>query len=223
MKKEIVGLIPVKGDSDRIKQKNFRPFCGTNLFELKLNQLKNAVGFSDIVVSSENEKILETARSYGYTIHERNPKYSTSHISMSEVYSNIASEIRGEHIAWINVTNPLVAGSEYTKVLQAYDAMSPDHDCLLTAYELRSNIFWKNKPLNFSRSPWPRSQDLDPALILSFAINVLKRIDLINWGSCVGEKPYFHLCNPIVSWDIDVQEDFDFCESVYKQMYDLGR
>jgi len=218
MKKEVIGLVPVKGDSDRVEKKNLRPFCDTNLFELKLAQLRDAVGFADIVVSSENSQILDTAKNAGYTAHERDPRYATSHVSMSEVYSNIASEIEGEHIAWINVTNPLVEGFEYSKALQAYDALPTENDCLLSAYEFRSNIIWKNKPLNFPRSPWPRSQDLDPILILSFVINILKRKDLIAWGSCVGLKPYYHLCDTLTSWDIDDKNDFEFCELVYKQI-----
>ena len=39
MSKEIVGLIPVKGSSERIKMKNLRKFGDTSLFELKLSQL----------------------------------------------------------------------------------------------------------------------------------------------------------------------------------------
>ena len=36
MKKiEIVGIVPVKANSERIKKKNLRQFGNTNLFELK--------------------------------------------------------------------------------------------------------------------------------------------------------------------------------------------
>ena len=34
--KEIVGLVPVKGSSDRIPRKNLRKFSNTSLYELKL-------------------------------------------------------------------------------------------------------------------------------------------------------------------------------------------
>ena len=52
MKGTIVGLVTVKGSSDRVKQKNLRSFCNTSLLELKLNQLKDVKGFNDIIVSS---------------------------------------------------------------------------------------------------------------------------------------------------------------------------
>ena len=53
---EVVGLVPVKGSSDRVKRKNLRKFHNTNLFELKLKQLKKTKKFKNIIVSSENEK-----------------------------------------------------------------------------------------------------------------------------------------------------------------------
>ena len=66
MKGTIVGLVPVKGSSDRVKQKNLRSFCNTSLLELKLNQLKNVKGFNDIIVSSEDEEVLKVAESKGF-------------------------------------------------------------------------------------------------------------------------------------------------------------
>ena len=39
-KLDIVGIVPVKANSERVKKKNLRKFGDTNLFELKLKQLK---------------------------------------------------------------------------------------------------------------------------------------------------------------------------------------
>ena len=50
MKKiEIVGIIPVKANSERVKKKNLRKFGKTNLFELKLKQLKKTKNFQHIL------------------------------------------------------------------------------------------------------------------------------------------------------------------------------
>ena len=78
MKKEIVGLIPVKGNSERIKQKNLRRFGDTTLFELKLRQLQNSKGFTDIIVSSENQEVLDTAKQYGFRKGIQNTQQVTS-------------------------------------------------------------------------------------------------------------------------------------------------
>jgi CMP-N-acetylneuraminic acid synthetase len=217
MKKEIVGLVPVKGQSERVIEKNTRNFHNTTLLELKLDQLSNTQGFENIIVSSEDSSILQIANKKGFDTHHRDPKYSTSKVPMSDVYSYIASEITGENIAWINVTNPLVETEIYDNAIEIYNELDTGYDCLLSAIELRENFFYQGKAINFDRSPWPRSQDLSPVLSLSFSINILKRDDMVRWGSCVGTSPYFYCLDKIDSWDIDNQEDFDFCEMIYQQ------
>lgn len=217
MSGEIVGLIPVKGSSERVKAKNIRKFHDTSLYELKLKQLSETNGFDRIIVSSEDEQILETATANGFDIHKRDPKYSTSEIPMSDVYSYIASEITGEHIAWINVTNPLAESKIYDDAVKKYRKLDLDqYDCLLSASEVQEYLFHKGNHLNFQPNPWPKSQDLSDVYALSFVINILKRKDMVKWGSCVGEKPYLYVLDRVDSWDVDFQEDFDFCEMMYR-------
>ncbi len=216
-KKEIIGLIPVKTKSDRVKNKNTRKFGNTSLYEHKLIQLKKTKYFDNLIVSSENDKILNKAKNLGFDIHKRNKKYCTSKIPMSDVYKNIASEINGEYIAWINVTNPLFEPILYDKAILKFKKMNKSkYDCLLSTFKIQDYFYFKNKPINFKSFPWPRSQDLIGLESLSFAINILKRKNMIKWGSCVGKKPLLMEFPQLNSWDIDFDHDFKFCEAIYK-------
>ena len=219
MTKEIIGLIPVKGSSERVQMKNLRKFGDTSLYELKLDQISKVTGFEKVIVSSESDKVLSIAKEKGFDTHERNPKFSTNEIPMSDVYSNIASEIDGENIAWINVTNPLADADCYSNAIKYFNNMNKEFDCLLSVTNVQDYLFYDGKPINFKRNPWQKSQDLSGVAEMSFVINILKRIDMINWGSCVGNKPYLYYLNKLESWDIDFQEDFDFCEMIYKQKF----
>ncbi len=217
MDEEIVALIPVKGSSERIKNKNARPFHDTNLYELKLKHLKNVKGFSHVIISSEDNRMLEIAKSNGFDVHIRDPKYSTSTIPMSDVYSYIASEIKGEHIAWVNVTNPLAESSVYERAINEYNQMDAKYDCLLSVSEIQEYLFCQGKPVNFQPNPWQKSQDLKGVCAMSFVINILRREDMVRWGSCVGLNPYLFYLDRVTSTDVDFQENFNFCEMVYKQ------
>ncbi|MDA7606182.1 hypothetical protein N8726_01095 [Pelagibacteraceae bacterium] len=213
---KIVGIIPVKAHSVRVKKKNTRKFANTNLLQLKLSQLKKTKNFSNFLVSSESKKILTIAKKNGFLTHLRDPYYSTSKVPMSEVYSYIASSIEAEHVAWINVTNPLAGPEIYDKAATIYKKIYKKYDSLLSAIENYENYFYNKKPINFKPTPWPRSQDLKPLISLPFVINILKRKDLIKRGSCVGKKPYFYILNSTDAKDIDNQEDFMFCETIFK-------
>ena len=220
MKKiEIEGIIPVKASSERVKQKNLRKFANTNLYELKLTQLKKTKKFKNFIISSESKKVLEIAKNYGFKTHFRDKYYSTSSVPMSEVYKNLGQQATTEYVAWINVTNPLAGPEIYDNAVKIYKKIYKKYDCLLSAIENKQNYFFKNKPINFKPSPWPRSQDLEPLISLPFVINILKKKDLIKWGSCVGKKPFFYELDPELAIDIDNQQQFDFCEMIYKKKF----
>jgi N-acylneuraminate cytidylyltransferase len=215
---EIEGIIPVKTYSERVKNKNLRKFADTSLYELKLKHLSKTKEFKNFIVSSESKKVLNIASKFGFKTHLRDKYFSTSIVSMSEVYSHLASQSNCEHVAWINVTNPLANHSIYDEAAKVYKKkiIDSNYDCLVSAIENKENFFYKNKAINFKPSPWPRSQDLTPLLSLPFVINILKKKDLIRWGSCVGKKPYFYILNSLIASDIDSQQNFDYCEFIYK-------
>ena len=215
-KKKIVAIVPVKGNSVRVKKKNLKKLENLKLFKIKLSQLKKTNCFEKIIVSSENKKILNYAKMNGFSTHLRDRYFSTSKVSMSEVYRNIASEIDGEYIAWINVTNPLCDEYIYQSAVKKFKKISKNYDCFLSAVKNKQNYFLKNKPINFKRSPWPRSQDLEPLISLPFVISILKRKDMVKWGSCVGKKPFFYFLNSLVATDIDDQPSFQIAELLYK-------
>ena len=213
----IVAIVPVKGNSVRVKKKNLTKFANSNLFKIKLKQLKKTDCFKKIIISSESKKILNYAKKNGFGIHLRDRFFSTSKVPMSDVYKNIASEVDGEYIAWINVTNPLCDEYIYQSAVKKFKTISKNYDCFLSAVKNKQNYFYKNKPINFKRSPWPRSQDLQPLISLPFAISILKRKDMVKWGSCVGKKPFFYFLNSLVATDIDDQSSFKIAELLYKK------
>ena len=213
----IVAMIPVKGDSERVPKKNIRPFADTTLIELKIKQTKESGAFDEIVVSSEDGKILELASKMGVSIHERDPKYSTSDVPMSDVYSYLAESVQWSDIAWVNVTNPLIGEDAYQEAVKQYRSMPSEKDSLISVCELKEYVFHNEKPVNFEPYPWPRSQDLKGLAIPTFAISILKTTDLIERGTLIGENPFFFFMDPLDSTDIDYMHDFWLCELIYQK------
>ena len=213
---KITAVLPVKANSERLPNKNNHKFLNTTLLEHKLEQLRD-VPFDKIIVSSEDASILGIADFHGYEFHKRDPKYSTPDVPMSEVYRHIASEVEGDHIAWINVPSPLVGTHIYKDALKTFREMPAYYNCLLSCYNLQKYVMWKDKPLNFNPYPWVQSQTLKGLYALSFAINIRHRTDIIKYGTLVGDRPYLYMIDPITSTKIDYKHDLDFCEIIWKQ------
>ncbi len=124
---------------------------------------------------------------------------------MSDVYSYIASEIKGEHIAWVNVTNPLAEASVYEKAIKEYNHMDVKFDCLLSVYEVKDYLFYNGKPVNFQPNPWPKSQDLTGVCAMSYVINILRRFtpEIVVLDGSVPVWKAGKLANEFIKYDID--------------------
>jgi CMP-N,N'-diacetyllegionaminic acid synthase len=64
-KYNILGVIPARGGSKGVPRKNIRFLCGKPLLCYMLNSALNSRMISDVVVSSEDNKILNVAYNYG--------------------------------------------------------------------------------------------------------------------------------------------------------------
>lgn len=214
----IKALIAVRSGSVRVKNKNIRPFAGTTLLELKINQLKRVSGLDGIIINSNDDQMLKIASELGCEIVKRDEYYASNSVSMSEVYKNMAENCNCDVIAYINCTNPLIKDSTIEAAINYYFEMD-GFDSLNSAHLIKEFLFLDNKPVNYDLLNQPRSQDLPDYYALNFAINIISREKMIECKNVVGKCPYIYGIDEVEATDIDNQIDFDFAEYVYKTQY----
>lgn len=217
----ITALVAVKGDSERVPKKNIRKFSNSSLLEIKLQQLESSCVFKEILVSSESDEVLAKVRPFNVSVHKRDPYYSTSEVPMSEVYEYLASQVKTDYIAWIPVTNPLVDENIYREAVDTFLTMDHnEYDSLLSVNEIKEYLYYNNEPINFTRDPWLRSQDLTGVCAINFAINIISKKNMIKNRATMGERPKFFYIPKKNAIDIDYMEDFIFAELIFKQLKD---
>jgi N-acylneuraminate cytidylyltransferase len=220
-KGKVTALIAVKANSDRVENKNIRPFANSNLLEIKLAQIESLDIFDEVIVSSESDVVLSMCEPYNVKTHKRDRFYATSEVPMSDVYEYLAKFVKTEYIAWIPVTNPLVSGQIYKDAVTAFKTMDHKiHDSLLSVNSVQEYLYYNDKPLNFTLEPWQRSQDLVGTFAINFAINILSKKNMIEFRSTVGRKPLFFTIDKSIALDIDYMEDFILAEILYKSKKD---
>ena len=80
MKKgKLTAVIPVRAGSQRVKNKNTKPFADSNLLKIKLKTLKKISMIDNIVVNSDSDEMLDIALSYGVSTHKREEYYAEMH------------------------------------------------------------------------------------------------------------------------------------------------
>ncbi len=213
----IKALIAVRSGSQRVKNKNLRPFAGSTLLELKILQLKRIHQFDAIVVNSNDDEMLKIASHMGCETVKRNEYYASNEVSMSDVYKNMAENIDCEIIAYINVTNPLIEDETIIKSIETYYKLRAKYDSLNSAHLIKEFLFKDNLPINYDLRHQPRSQDLPDIMALNFAVNILERNTMIENKNVVGVSPYLFCIDEVEATDIDNEIDFAFSEYIFKR------
>ncbi len=214
---KIKALVAVRSGSQRVVNKNIRPFAGSSLLEIKLNQLKRIPNIDGIVVNSNDDKMLEIASNMGCEVVKRDEYYASNQVSMSEVYRNMAENVNADVIAYINATNPLLNDRTIVRAIENYKKNISQYDSLNSAHLIKEFLFKENLPINYDLRHQPRSQDLPDISALNFAINIISREKMIECKNVVGYKPNIYIIDEVEATDIDNPIDFDFAEFVYKR------
>ena len=216
---KIKALVAVRSGSQRVVNKNIRPFAGSSLLEIKLQQLKRIPNLDGVVVNSNDEEMLKIARGLGCETVKREEYYASNQVSMSDVYRNMAENFDGDVVAYINVTNPLLRDETITNAIEEYKKLEEKHDSLNSAHLIKEFLFKDNLPINYDLRNQPRSQDLPDIAALNFAVSIISRENMIECKNVVGYRPNIYLIDEVEATDIDNQIDFDFAEFMYKRMY----
>lgn len=215
----IKALVAVRSGSQRVQNKNIRPFAGSSLLEVKLNQLKRIPNLDGIIVNSNDDQMLKIAASLGCETVKRDEYYASNSVSMSDVYRNMAENCDCDTIAYINVTNPLLKDKTIIEAINKYYEINHKHDSLNSAHLIKEFMFRDNLPINYDLRHQPRSQDLPDIYALNFAINILEKETMIECKNVVGCKPLIYNIDEIEATDIDNPIDFDFAEFVFLRDY----
>jgi CMP-N-acetylneuraminic acid synthetase len=217
MSRKIAALIAVREGSKRVVDKNIRPFCDTSLLEIKVKQALQIEGLSEVVVSSDSDKMLGIASSLGAATLKRPDEYATDNVPMSEVYVHLASNIDCDDVVYLHVTSPLLLTKTLQECVDTYKGLE-DYDSLATVHRVQEYLWYNGKPLNYDPTNHPRSQDLPEICALNFAVNIIPRDLMVDRRNLVGNNFYPFRLDEVESIDVDSKVDFIKAEFLYEML-----
>lgn len=217
MKETIKALIHVRGGSQRVKNKNIKPFANSSLLEIKINQLKRIPRLDGIIVNTESEEMIELAKRLGAETIKRDEYYASSTVPMNEVHINMAEHFNADIVVCTPVTNPLIKDSTIINLIDKFEDNKNQYDSINTAYILKDFLWLNKKPLNYDPQRLPKSQDLPDIIVPNFAVNILRRKTWLENAYVIGKNPLFEIVSKEEAIDIDDEIDFEFAEFLYKK------
>ena len=217
MIKNLVAVVPVRKGSQRVKNKNFKSFCGKNLLIHKIEVLKKIKEINEIIINTDSDEAIKIAKDLGVSFKKREEYYASSECTNSEFWAHIAEKTDSNLIMFTNCTSPLIKEETYTKIINEFENSKSNNDSINTVTEIKEYLYQDNKPLNFNPSKAPNSQDLPEIVKLNFAVNILSKQLMFSKKSLIGNKPLFHELDDIEGFDINTNYEFEFAEYLFNK------
>ena len=210
---KIKALVPMKGHSERVPNKNIRIIAGKPLFHWILESLSKSQYIDEIIINTDSEEIAENASAnFDVIILKRPEELCGDMVSMSPLIKHDISHTSGSFFLQTHSTNPLVKTETIDRAIETFYKLS-DHDSLFTVTPMWTRIFWKDgEPINHDPDNLIRTQDLDPIYEENSCLYLFSRDIFNKRENRLGFNPKMMVMDPIESIDIDEEHDFQLAE-----------
>ena len=220
-------VLPIRKGSQRVKNKNIRPFSkdGKSLTELKMTELLKLKSVDEIVVTSNYNEAIEQVKAIAkgdprVKIDIRPEHLCSSSTIVRELIEYMPTITKGEHILWLHVTSPFVKAYDYEDAIERYfEALKEGYDSIMSVTEIR-NFLWSDKSkkiinIEDSNNPWIQTQDLEPLYEINHAFYINSRENYLSMSDRIGKNPYLYRLKGSKVIDIDWEDDFELARKIY--------
>ena len=226
--KKILLIIPARGGSKGIKNKNIKKINKKPLIDITLTQAKKSKIFSDIIVSSDSSKILSVSKKHKVILHKRSKRLSSDKSPKIPVirdalkFAEKKKNNKYDYIIDLDVTSPLRNISDIKKSLSKF--LKNRNSNLFTITEARRNPYFnmieisnnKIKICKKNINPFFRRQDAPKVFELNASIYIWKRSWLLKSDKLISNKTGYYFMPAHRSLDIDSDHDFKIVEHLLK-------
>lgn len=217
---KIVGEIPARLGSKRVKQKNLRLINGEPLITYAIKAAKQATTLSEIYVNSESDIIGNIAKANGVRFYKRRPELAEDHVVSDQFNYDFLKNIETDILVMINPVSPLITGKDIDAVVNYFN--QNEFDTVISVKEERLHSFCEEKAINFNPNALlPMTQDIPPIQICSWAVCVWRAETFIETFETKGYAVFsgkvgFYPLDPLTAIKISTEDDFKIAEVMLK-------
>jgi CMP-N-acetylneuraminic acid synthetase len=216
----IVALMPMRHQSERVPGKNYRLLAGKPLFQHMLDTLLECPEISRVAVDTDSPIIMDKLREYypQVLVIERPEHLRADTIPMNEVLLHDTSVIPADLYLQTHSTNPLLRPQTISRAIQSLVNQFPAYDSLFSVTRMQTRLWDQlGRPVNHNPSILLRTQDLPPIYEENSCIYLFSRQTLEFRRNRLGERPLLFEIPAAEAWDIDEELDFQIADLLVQQ------
>jgi CMP-N-acetylneuraminic acid synthetase len=213
----IISIVPIKKNSKRLPNKNFRDFNGKPLYHWILETLESVDQIDKIVVNTNSETVIESApEKLDVEISERPERFYDDRTTENIIAYEVDRQDADIYVQTY-CTNPLLQAGTIAKALNEF-LDSQSHDSLFTPVRHQAPFYDENlESINHDPQEAIPFQDLPPVYedvgnMFIYTDEAFKKTH-----HRLGENPMIFELDKIEAIDIDTKDEFDLAEYFHKK------
>lgn len=216
-KHKTVALLPIKHNSERVKDKNFKIFLGKPLFHWILEGLLRVSEIDKIIINTDaQDRLLDKGLilTEKIIIRERRKNLCGDGVSMNLIIQDDINAVESETYIMTHTTNPLIKTATIEKALRYFKNQNKC-DSLFTTNKVQTRFYDQDsKPINHNPDNLVKTQDLPIWFEENSCLYIFTPQSFKKNNARIGSSPIMFPIPKIESIDIDDSEDWFIAESV---------
>ncbi|MCT7466008.1 acylneuraminate cytidylyltransferase family protein [Aliarcobacter cryaerophilus] len=222
MKNRFLAIIPARGGSKRLPQKNILDLCGKPLISWSIEAALKSKYISKVVVSSDDEDILNISSNFGADIIKRPYELANDTATTFDAVKHTIDNFENyDYIVLLQPTSPLRNEKHIDEAIELLEEKQAD--AIVSVCEMDHSPLWSNtlpkdgNMNNFLRDEVlnKRSQDLEKYYRVNGAVYICKTDKLLeNKSFFLKDNIFAYIMDRKSSIDIDEEIDFLFAQRV---------
>jgi len=216
-----VAVIPARGGSKGLKNKNIYPVAGKPLLAWTILQALASTSIERVFVTTDDQTIAEVASEYGAEVIVRPPELSGDKATSESAIIHAAGVIERDHhipidiIVFLQATSPLRKPQDIDRAVELF--LREGADSLISVTRADDLTLWESKggewkSVNFDYRNRGMRQDRPTQFIENGSIYIFNPETLTVFGNRIGEKLSAYEMDFWQTWEIDTLEEIDLIE-----------
>lgn len=226
MERKCLAIIPARGGSKGIPGKNTMGFCGKPLLAWSIEQAKSTRLISEVIVSSDDDQILDIAKQYGASCIKRPEVYASDSADLEGVLLHVLEKTRElqkmnvDTIVCLQPTSPLRQKDDLSGAINQFNREGADS--LFSACKLEDACIWKEEDNQWESVTYDyrnrgRRQDREPLYLENGSIYIFTTEILKKYNNRLGGQKTVYMMPFWTSFEIDNKDDIPLCEFYMKR------
>lgn len=216
-------LLPMKGKSERVPNKNLKLFNGKPLFHAIIDKLITSKFINKVIINTDSELIAESATNTYHDfvhIHKRPKNIQGDFVSMNKIIKYDMENSDSDIYVQTHSTSPLLSVKSLDCAINKMIKNSSDFDSIFSVTKIQTRFYDKDgNPFNHDPKELLRTQDLEPLYEENSGFYIFTKDSFKNADNKrIGIRPLMFEIDKIEAIDIDDPEDFKIAEIMYKEL-----